>query len=268
MSDDLERRLREFPSEFPRPDEDATRRVAAEVRRATVGRRGRSNLALAGALLASLAVGAAIGSVATPASAVGVTMGIRPSIVRYGQKPEIFGAVTSGKADERVTVQFEQCGLYPAQFRSFMTTNTIDGGAWTLSELYGVRLQITSSGSFRAVWGDQVSREVKLQVRAFVHLNRLRSGGRFEVRVAGTQSFWRKRVRVERFDTRLRTWILVRSLPLTDSEGSLDYGEPILISTTEPFRPAVPKGTTLRAVLPLAAARPCYLAGYSLLLRT
>ena len=31
---------------------------------------------------------------------------------------------------------------------------------------------------------------------------------------------------------------------------------------------AVRRGTTLRAVLPLASARPCYLAGYSKLVRT
>ena len=101
-------------------------------------------------------------------------------------------------------------------------------------------------------------------MRAGVYLGRLR-GGRFEVRVAGTQSFWRKRVRVERFDTGSRRWLLVRSLLLTESDGSLDYGQPSLIATTEPFRPAVPKGTTLRAVLPLQAARPCYIGGPSTL---
>ena len=268
MSDELERRLKDFPSEFPRPDEDATRRVAGAVRSATGRRRGRGNIALAGALLAALAVGATIGSVATPASSVGVSLGVRPSIVGFSGKPEIFGAVTSAKAGEQVTVQFKQCGLYPAQFRDFMTTATIGGGAWSLGELLQVRLQIYASGSFRAVWDDEVSREVALKMRAGVYLQRLPRGGRFAVRVAGAQSFWHRRVRVERFDTGSRRWILVRSLLLTESEGSRDYNQPILIATTEPFRPTVPKGTTLRAVLPLAAAKPCYLGGYSLLQRT
>jgi hypothetical protein len=268
VSDDLERRLKGFPSEFPRPDEDVTRRVATEVRRAMRRRGGRLNLSLTGALLAALAVGAAIGSVATPASTSTVTIGVRPSIVGFSGKPEIFGAVTSGKADEGVTVQFKQCGLYPAQFRDFMTTTTIDGGAWSLGELLQVRLQIYASGSFRAVWKDEVSREVALKMRAGVYLQRLPRGGRFTVRVAGAQSFWRKRVRVERFDRGSRKWILMRYLVLTEFEGSRDYGQPILISATEPFRPAVPKGTTLRAVLPLAAAKPCYIGGPSLVQRT
>ena len=267
MSDDLERRLKEFPSEFPRPDEEVTSRVAEELRRRVHRPKPGRTFALAGALLAALAAGTAIGSVATPASAVGVSIGVRPALVRYAERPQIFGAVTSGKADEDVTVQFKQCGLYPAQFRDLMSTKTIAGGAWSLDELMYVRQQLYAGGLFRAQWGDQVSEEVRLQMRAGVDLRRLPRGGRFTVRVFGTQSFWHKRVRVERFDTRSRKWILVRSLLLTDSEGSRDYGQPILISATAPFRSTVPKGTTLRAVLPLAAARPCYLAGYSLLQR-
>jgi hypothetical protein len=259
VSDELERRLKDFPSEFPRPDEEVTRRVARQLRV-----RRRRTIPLAGTLLAALAVGAAIGSVATSASNSTVTIGVRPSIVRYAEKPEIFGAVTNAKPGEVVTVQFKQCGIYPLQFRDFMTTETIEGGAWSLQELLGVRLQITGSGSFRALWGNDVSREVALKMRVFVDLRRL-PGGRFHVRVAGTQSFWRKSVRVERFDRRSRRWMLVRSLLLTESEGPGDYGAPIV--ETAPFRPGVPKGTTLRAVLPPAAARPCYLAGYSRLQR-
>lgn len=268
MSDELERRLKDFPSEFPRPDEHVTRRVARELR-GTLGRpKRRGRLSLAAPLLAALAVGAAISSVTTSASNATVTIGVRPSIVRFSEKPEIFGAVTNTKAGEVVTVEFKQCALYPEQFRDFMTTTTIDGGAWSLGELLQVRLQIYSSGSFRAVWDDQISREVALKMRAGVYLQRLPRSGRFTVRVAGTQSFWRRRVRVERFDRPSRTWKLVRSLLLTESEGSRDYGQPILVNTTEPFRPGVPKGTTLRAVLPLEAAKPCYLGGYSLLQRT
>lgn len=219
-----------------------------------------------GLAVIALATGAAIGSVTTSASSSTVTIGIRPSVVRFTQRPEIFGAVTSGKAGELVAVQFKQCGLYPTQFRDFMTTRTIDGGAWSLNPLY-TRIDIEASGTFRATWGAEISREAQINVRAWVTLQRLRRG-RFEVRVAGTQSFWRRRVRLERFDTGQRKWILVQTLLLTESVGSRDYSQPVLISTTEPFRPAVPKGTTLRAVLPLAAARPCYLGGYSLLLRT
>ena len=263
MSDDVERRLKGFPSEFPRPDEDATRRVAGQLRLPR-----RHAIPRAGALLAALAIGATIGSVATSASNSTVTIGVRPSIVRFGDKPEIFGAVTNAKAGETVTVQYRQCGLYPEQFRAFMTTQTIGGGAWNLDELLFVGTRTDTSGSFRALWGEEVSREVPFKVRAFVDLRPLPFGRGFLVRAGGMQSFWRKRVRVERFDTRRRKWILVRSVLLTESQSSRNYGGSSLIVTTTPFRPAVRKGTTLRAVLPLTSARPCYLAGYSKLIRT
>lgn len=265
MSDNVERRLREFPSEFPRPDEETTRRVGDELLRVSRRPRRRKGVAYAAALLAALAAGAAIGSVATPAAAVEVTIGVRPLLLRFGEKPEIFGAVTSGKAGEEVTVQFKQCGLYPAQFRDFMTTTTIKGGAWSLNPLYN-RIEIDASGTFRTRWRDDFSNEVAVRVRAWVILQRLLRG-RFMVRVVGTQSFWRKRVRLEGFDSSSGKWVLVRTLLLSESEGSLAYGQPTLSATTEPFRPAVQKGTTLRAVLPSRAARPCYVQSTSLVQR-
>jgi hypothetical protein len=216
----------------------------------------------------ALVIGAAITSVPMSASNALVTIGVRPSVVRFSEKPEIFGGVTNAKAGETVTVQFKQCGLYPLQFRDFMTTQTIEGGAWSLQELFFVGTRTDTSGSFRALWGDEVSREVAFKVRAFVDLRRLPFGRGFYVRAGGTQSFWRQRVRVERFDTRSRRWILVRTVLLTESQSSRNYGGSSLIVASEPFRPSVPKGTTLRAVLPLASARPCYLAGYSKLVRT
>ncbi len=219
------------------------------------------------ALLVAAVAGAAICSVAASSNSL-VTIGVRPSIVRFSEKPEIFGAVTDAKAGDVVTVQFKQCGLYPEQYRAFMTTQTIEGGAWNLDELFFVGTRTDTSGSFRALWGGEVSREVGFKVRAFVDLRRLPRGRGFYVRAGGTQSFWRKRVRIERFETRSRRWILVRSLLLTQSESSRNYGGSSLMVATERYRPAVPKGTTLRAVLPLAAAKPCYLAGYSKLIRT
>jgi len=93
VSDELERRLRDFPSEFPRPDEHSTRRAENEIRRGIRRPKRRRRVSLGAALLAALAVGAAIGSVSTSASNATVTIGVRPSIVRFSEKPEIFGAV-------------------------------------------------------------------------------------------------------------------------------------------------------------------------------
>lgn len=68
--------------------------------------------------------------------------------------------------------------------------------------------------------------------------------------------FWRKRVLFQRFDRRLGTWATVRRVVLTEYTGYTA------------FTASVPKGCLVRVVLPLSQARPCYLAGYSPLLRT
>jgi hypothetical protein len=70
---------------------------------------------------------------------------------------------------------------------------------------------------------------------------------------------------IQRFDTKTRRWVTVKRVLLTETAGSGAQSD--IASTTDQFRVDVPKGTTLRATLPLSEARPCYLAGYSALLR-
>lgn len=209
-----------------------------------------------------------LGAAASAATDDTVTIQVRPTVLRFGQKPDVFGYVSSGKAGEKVTVQFKQCRLYPLQFRDYLEATTVEGGSWShITPVFSVT-NIQASGELRAVWGEAVSAPVSMKVRPLIQLVRHRSGGRWHVRVAGTQSFWRRRVLLERFDRGRGTWVLIRSLALTESSGYAGGGSPLTGSSTEPFRPGVPKGTTIRAVLPLAAARPCYLAGYSTLQRT
>jgi hypothetical protein len=172
----------------------------------------------------------------------------------------IFGSVSSGKADEKVTIQFKACGLLPVRFRDAFETTTQTGGGFSLAELRPFNLGV--SGVFRAVSGDDVSADVQVQQRASVAL-RPRTGGRFLVSVFGkTVSFWHRFVLLQRFDRPRGIWITIRRLRLTDEFGS---GGGV---ATAAFRPAVPKRTSIRAVLPLSQARPCYLAGYSKLWRT
>ena len=70
---------------------------------------------------------------------------------------------------------------------------------------------------------------------------------------------------LQRFDTNKRLWIEVRRILLT--ETGAPPGVPWIWSGSDKVRVVVPKGTTMRAVLPLTQTRPCYLAGYSNLLR-
>ena len=70
---------------------------------------------------------------------------------------------------------------------------------------------------------------------------------------------------LQRFDREKRVWRDVRKVHLTETGAPPGVGW--VWSGTDKVRVEVPKGTTMRAVLPLSQTRPCYLAGYSNLLR-
>ena len=105
-----------------------------------------------------------------------ITITVRPTI--YGRQGPLVvsGSVSNGKKDERVTVQFKQCGLYPIQFRDEFEVITEEGGGWSAPT------GIAANGTFRAVSGGDVSNEVSVQARVDV---RLAPGppGRYEVQV-------------------------------------------------------------------------------------
>ena len=185
-----------------------------------------------------------------------VTIAVRPTI--YAREPLIvFGSVSSGKAGEKVTVQFKQCGLYPIQFRDVEELTTLEGGGWS------TELGVYANGVFRAIAGSDVSNEVKVQARADVRLSPTRSG-RYQVNVVARTSFWRKRVVIQKFDRARSRWVKLRTLVLEDSGAA--PGSSFVWSSTAKF--ALPKRMTVRAVLPLDQAKPCFIAGYSTLLRT
>jgi hypothetical protein len=69
---------------------------------------------------------------------------------------------------------------------------------------------------------------------------------------------------LERFDRAKRRWISVKRFRFDDSGATTG----VTIGTRGVVRATVPSGALVRAVLPRASAAPCYLAGYSNLLRT
>ena len=116
--------------------------------------------------------------------------------------------------------------------------------------------------TFRARWAGDTSAEVTVRQRPYVQVSH-RGGRRFDVFVRALSSFWRKQVLIQRYDRRLGTWLKVRSVVLTETAGT-----GITAVTSASFRASIPRRTLVRAVFPRAQARPCYLAGYSNLLRT
>jgi hypothetical protein len=215
--------------------------------------------AAAAAILASIAA-AASDQMTLPRSAAAssdITLAVQPTIVRStSDRMTIFGSVSGGEAGKKVTIQFRACGLQPVQFRDAFETTTRAGGGFSLEELRPFNLGV--SGVYRAVSGGEVSAEIRVQQRVAVYMRPL-SGGRFQVWVGGKVSFWRRFVLLQRFERRRGVWITMRRLALTEGFAG---------GSSARFRPRVPRGTQLRAVMPLSQARPCYLAGYGPIFRT
>jgi hypothetical protein len=201
---------------------------------------------------AGAAIAAVLASGATTATEQ-VTISAQPSVARWGFPVTVSGSVPSARADDIVTLEAKQCGRPPSIFRAIGTARTDERGAWSLTA------SPLSNAVLRASWRDAVSPEVTVQVRPSVQLSR-RAGRGFHVRVWAAVAFRGKRVVIERYDRRVGTWATVRGVRLTEFVGAS--------ARAAKFRAAVPRRSLVRAVLPRSEARPCYLAGYSNLVRT
>jgi hypothetical protein len=195
--------------------------------------------------------GTAQGQLSRPAVAAGrVTFQARPLVVSSGTRVTLFGSVTGNRAGEDVKIQAKDCGL--EFFRVVAGAVTEAGGTWsTFYSLPG------PSTTMRAVWKDGTSAEIAIRKRATVRL-RTQTAGRFDVFASG-RSVWRKRVFIQRLDSRLGTWQAVKSVVLEESERG---------SARATFTVRLPKGTRIRAVFPRSQTGPCYLAGTSNTLTT
>lgn len=201
-------------------------------------------------LAAGLTVIAVVLVSTSPAAPEQVTIDARPSVARWGQPVTLSGSVDTRRAEEIVTIQAKDCRQQ--FFRDVDSARTHEGGGWSTDYYPGINTTL------RAQWNGGASAEITVRQRPSVQLRRL-SARRFAVRAwgfGGAHIFWRKRVLFQRFERRLGSWETAKNVVLTDSSGPTS------------FSASVPRGALVRALLPRSQARPCYLAGYSPLLRT
>jgi len=182
-----------------------------------------------------------------------VTLSARPAVAAADGPITLFGAISEPKVGELVTVLAKECGIATG-FRAVAGAQTTASGAWTVD--YRPR----STTVLRAVWGSSKSPDVTVKQRAGVQLVS-RPGRTFRVSVYGIVPLDGKRVTIERFDSARRLWRYVQTVVV----HSASYGE---YAEKTGVRIRVPQGTTLRAVLSLAQAKPCYLAGVSPIVRS
>jgi hypothetical protein len=210
------------------------------------------------ALLPVAAVGAALGlSLGGSASETIFVSAVRPAIVRWAEAATMTGGVGSGQANVDVYIDAQTCG--DGRWDVISGAHTGPGGGFTAEFGAGINLLV------RARAEGATSNVVKIQQRPSVTLQQ-RPRATFWVNVNAGRSFWKKRVLLQRYVPSARTWRNVRSAVLADS-GSRP-GSAFVWSETEKFRQQLPKRTLVRATLPLAQAKPCYVAGYSNMVRT
>ena len=183
-----------------------------------------------------------------------VTIFARPTVLGWAQVAQLYGAARGARPDDVVTIQVRECRS--SSFRTYAEAHVNSGGGWSMD----VGTSVTST--FRAASRGSTSRQVTILQGANVSLQPRRAGNGFVVGITAKRSFWRKNVQIQRRRAgALRT---VRTITLTDSVGSTGT-----VSATEAtFRLSVPRGTQLRALLPSAQARPCYVQSVSRVVRT
>jgi hypothetical protein len=204
-------------------------------------------------LASALVAGVVTGLGAAGILADSVTMQASETVLRTGVfSVGVSGRISSGAEGEYVAVMGKECGIPGAFFRG------IGGGTTTAGGHYEAAPFIRTRTTLRAKWKDAVSPTVVVTPRALVTLTREPDGFRvgLALDVASTDG---KRARIERLTP--SGWKLVQTVALS-TEGYNGYAE------KDKLRFKVPKGTTIRAVIPRSQVAPCYLAGYSKLVRT
>ena len=187
-----------------------------------------------------------------------VTIAAQPSDLARNRQLTLFGTIASQREKEIVVLEARDCGQ--KSFRKVAEVPTVLGGGWSWEFFYpGI------TATLRAVWKGNRSLPVTVRDRAFVELRRPQTGD-FRVSVRAKTPFGGRRVLFQRLNRgQAGGWTTVRAVELT--ETGVPPGVPYVYSSAR-FAASVPAGTLVRAVFPRSQARPCYLAGYSNLLRT
>jgi plastocyanin len=171
-----------------------------------------------------------------------VTIGLNKPIVNYGESIVLNGVVSSGNANETVTLWSQP---YPqASFSQITSVLTTTGGAWS----YVLPTAPKILTLYQARWQGRTSQSVQVSIRpriTFAYRN-----GTFRLRVFAATSHAGKYVTVQRV-SRFGQWVTVKKVKLGSKSGRI-------------FRMTVPKGTSrYRVAMSVNQAGAGYLAGFS-----
>lgn len=189
------------------------------------------------------------GTVNVAAAPAGVSITVRPTIVFYGRAATLSGTISSGAANERLTVFAQACG---AQFTKLADVTTTTGGAWTLV------VKPTINTTYRVQFKNVTSANVTVKVRPRMNLGKI-APKTFRVRVSAAATFAGKVATLQRYNATTRRWVKVRLVTLRATTLGI---APTVVSQAT-FRSAVRARTRLRLILPQTQVGGCYAPGIS-----
>jgi plastocyanin len=171
-----------------------------------------------------------------------VTVGASLPIIVYGQQVSLSGTVSSGNANEQVTVYQQP---YPqASFAQMTTVLTTANGAWNL--ILSPSPKILTQ--YQAKWNGRTSLTVGVQVRPRIRLSQ--RNGRFLTIVQSGASHAGRSVLVQRL-SRFGQWVTLKKVRLGGQSSAV-------------FRLRLPSGKShIRVAMSVNQAGAGYLAGFS-----
>jgi plastocyanin len=171
-----------------------------------------------------------------------VTVGASLPIIVYGQQVSLTGAVSSGNANETVTIYQQP---YPqTSFVQLATVLTGANGVWNLVLTPSPRILT----QFQAKWNGRTSVTVGVQVRPRIRLGY--RNGRFTTIVQSATSHAGRSVLAQRL-SRFGQWVTLKKVRLGGKSSAV-------------FRLTLPKGKSrIRTAMSVNQAGAGYLAGFS-----
>lgn len=197
-------------------------------------------------------------NVTVAAAPTSLSLSVSPLVVGYGGATTLSGKLSSGRDGVKVDVMAQQCGENAAKRLTTLTTS--GGGAVSLA----VRPAATTVYTLKS--GNTASGAVTVKVRPRVVLSRVRTG-LFRLRVYAAQSLVGHAVVFSRYASTTRRWRTVKTVLLRVQSTSVTPLPSTVVSSVT-FGVRLRRGFRVRAVMPTAAAAPCYIAGSSTAIRS
>lgn len=182
------------------------------------------------------------------AAAQAPTLQATPQTVGMLGQVSLSGNAGSARAGQSVYVEAKECTA--SFYRVVAAATSAAGGGWATT----APAQMTTT--YRARVNRAYSRAVTVHKRAVLAIQQL-PGRVFMIRAFGGRPLIGRKVRVERLTA--SGWVSMQQVRLRQSE---------VFGAVEASVRIKQKGMRIRAFLPLAAARPCYVAGASTIVTT